>query len=96
MLTFTRERLIDVSPVHEFRKEQMREILELGIEDRICGLVVIRCFEALIKWYRRECKVIGEQRAFWGLVYRITDNPTAEDIVTITDWVNFEWRFYNP
>jgi hypothetical protein len=51
-----------------------------------------RSWELLIKWYRHECKEIGESRAFWGLVHRLLDDPTDDDVACILDWVNLDWR----
>jgi hypothetical protein len=34
-------------------------------------------------WYWHECAAIGETRAFWGVVYRLLDDPTALDIAHI-------------
>jgi hypothetical protein len=46
----------------------------------------------LVMWYRFEAKEIGPEQAFWGVVYRILDEPTDLDVRCILEWVERDWR----
>jgi hypothetical protein len=85
MVTLTRERVIDAAPIDSWRRAELYELLE--IYPLSTDTVFCEAWEALIKWYRCECKEIGERRAFLGLVYRLVDDPTEKDIECIQGWV---------
>ena len=91
MVTLTRERVLKAAPIDKRRRAQLQELLEKypWCEDKVFW----EAWEQLIKWYRCECQEIGERRAFWGLVFRLLDNPTEKDIECIQGWVNLKWRF---
>ena len=93
MVTLTRERVIDAAPLDTWRRAELEELLAQypwpSTEDKVFW----EAWEQLIKWYRCEAKEIGERQAFWGLVYRLLDEPTEKDIECIQGWVNRNWRF---
>ena len=90
MVTLTRERVIEAAPLEDWRKAKLYELLE--IYPLSTDTVFCEAWEALIKWYRCECQEIGERQAFWGLVYRLLDNPTGKDVECIQGWVDLKWR----
>jgi hypothetical protein len=82
-ITLTDERLIEVAPRTEWWKELKRKELAALAGLYSAQFVMDPVWNVLILWYWHEAKEIGEYRAFWGLVYRIVDDPTDEDLTII-------------
>jgi hypothetical protein len=66
MVTLTRERVLEAAPLDSWRRAELQALLEQYpcCEDKVFW----EAWEQLIKWYRCECKEIGERQAFWGEV----------------------------
>ena len=90
MVTLTRERVLAAAPIDRWQREQLQGLLVTYPSSS--DNVYWHAWEQLIKWYGCESREIGERRAFWGLVYRLLDEPTADDIECIKGWVNLKWR----
>src|SRR5829696_868551 len=92
MVTLTRERVFEAAPIDKERRAHLRQLLVEYSDSWTADKVFWEAWEQLIKWYRFECRDIGEERAFWGLVYRLLDDPTADDIACIQGWTYLKWR----
>ena len=84
-VTLTVERVIEVAPMSGTRKEQL--IQELSVQPYRYIPITRIAFWFLGRWYESETIEIGEERAFWGLVYRLLDNPTKDDINWTRIWL---------
>ena len=48
----------------------------------------------LVTWYQFEAKEIGEERAFWGVVYRLVDDPTDQDVGLVREWLEHDYKTF--
>src|SRR5829696_3994503 len=85
MMTLTIDRLLEVSPMNDTHKDQFSEILIRN--PFFTDNVTRQALEYLAKWYLEEAALIGEKRAFWGVTYRILDDPTPIDIECIKGYL---------
>jgi hypothetical protein len=83
-VTLTRRRVIEASPFNKWK--QVAELKILYDQDpypQTDEELFRQSWSELVDWYSLEAELIGEWRAFWGLVYRLLDNPTEGDITWI-------------
>jgi hypothetical protein len=80
MVTLTPERIFEAAPIHPYRREQLQWLQDEHPSEHVSVTVLMDSWWYLIKWYRLEAREIGEERAFWGLVYRLLDEPTDDDV----------------
>jgi hypothetical protein len=96
MVTLTKGRVIEVSPIPEWLKTNLLKILESDRSVYVRNEVMVQACFPLMKWYMEEAEEIGEERAFWGLVYRLLAVPTKDDVRLIRRLVNdVKWDFYD-
>jgi hypothetical protein len=100
-LMLTPDRIFEAAPLPQWRRQ---ELLRLWDTAPNTDTSIIRTYEAfwyLWKWYMFEQQEIGEARAFWGVVYRLCDDPTKKDVQIIRKWMDHNYRshwgyFDNP
>jgi hypothetical protein len=83
-VTLTRRRVIEASPFNKWSR--VAELRVLYVHDwypQTDEELFRQSWSELVNWYAEEAPEIGEWRAFWGLVYRLLDNPTEADITWI-------------
>jgi hypothetical protein len=93
-VTLTRKRVIEASPFNKWsRVSELKVLYDHSPYPRNDEELFRRSWSELVDWYSKEAESIGEIRAFWGLVYRLLDNPTAGDItwikVALFSYLNF-------
>jgi hypothetical protein len=94
-VTLTKERTIEASPIPDWLKDRLLEILAGNPDMCQRTEVMVQACYPLWKWYKAETQEIGEEGAFWGLVYRLLPNPTKDDIKLLRRMVtDVDWSFY--
>jgi hypothetical protein len=94
-VTLTKERTIEASPIPNWLKQRLLEILAGNPDMCQRNEVMVQACFPLWKWYKAEAEDLGEERAFWGVVYRLLSVPTKDDIKLIHRLVNeVDWSFY--
>jgi hypothetical protein len=93
-LTLTPRRVFEAAPFSEERRMELEENLEGDAFITEYGLVIHWSWLELYKWYKWESEEIGARRAFWGVVYRLLDNPTPQDIEFIKNRLNYNSKVF--
>jgi len=93
-VTLTPERVFEAAPFSEDRRRELEESLVDDPFEAEYSVVIRWSWVQLYKWYKRECEEIGAKRAFWGVVYRLVDNPTPEDIAYIQGKLNSNFTVF--
>ena len=93
-ITLTTERLLEASPIPHDRRIQLERIYGYSSDPDFVCRVVVESWEYLFKWYSFEVREIGEERAFWGVVYRLFDDPTKDDVRVVREWMEHDFRTY--
>ena len=93
-LTLTPERIFEAAPIPSERRRDL-----VWLRDNLHNSCTEhkRTYESFLylwKWYMFEAHEIGEERAFWGVVYRLLDDPTEDDVKVIRDWLDHDYRTF--
>jgi hypothetical protein len=83
--TLTQDRVFEAAPFSEWERVALKRWRkeEEGKPSFVWSWIVRHSFRQLLDRYWREVSEIGEERAFWGLVYRLLDDPTEDDVELI-------------
>jgi hypothetical protein len=87
MATLTRERVFEAAPFSASTRRHLEYVLERWPYPCTSDKVFWRSWRQLYQWYRCERQEIGEESAFWGVVYRLLDEPDLQDIECIQGWL---------
>ncbi|MCA1729084.1 MAG: hypothetical protein LC751_06640 [Actinobacteria bacterium] len=87
MATLTRERVFEAAPLSASTRRHYDYLLERWPLEVISDKVFMWSWSQIYKWYRCECREIGEENALNGVVYRLLDEPDLQDIECIRGWL---------
>ena len=92
-ITLTPERIFAAAPIPSERRSEL-----LWLRDNVSSCTEYkRTYESwayLLTWYKFESMEIGEGRAFWGVVYRLLDEPTDGDVRLIRAWLERDYNAF--
>ena len=92
-LTLTPERIFEAAPIPSYRRREL-EWLQDNVSSCTEYKRTYESWEYLLTWYKFEAKEIGEGRAFWGVVYRLLDDPTEDDVKVIREWLEHDYKTF--
>jgi hypothetical protein len=93
-ITLTPERVFEAAPIPSERRRELLWLLDNAPNSCTQYKRTYESWEYLLTWYKFEGKEIGEERAFWGVVYRLLDDPTEGDVRLIREWLEHNYNTF--
>jgi hypothetical protein len=92
--TLTHERVFEVAPFSAWEREALLRWREEG-PAYVWNVISAHAWRQILLWYKNEANRIGEEETFWNVVFRILDEPTADDVELIRTILEMFDRHYS-